>query len=124
LPDDGTTWHVVPAPADARRLRRRGTDHAARLAQAVAVAGGSRMRYGAVLRRLRATPSQAGSTPSARAHNLDGAIGHVAGVDLRGGPVVLVDDVFTTGATARACAAALRGAGAGRIVVAVVARSR
>lgn len=124
LPRDDTCWHVVPAPADPRRRRRRGDDHAARLAHAVARVCGPRARFEPVLRRLRTTATQAGSSRAVRARNLEGVIGCVPSVDLRLASVVLVDDVLTTGATARACAAALRHVGAHRIVVAVVARSR
>lgn len=124
LPLDTTCWHVVPAPADPRRRRRRGGDHAARLAQAVVRACGPRARFRPVLRRLRPTATQAGASRTQRARNLEGAIGSCPGADLRHASVVLVDDVFTTGATARACAAALERIGARRIVVAVVARSR
>ncbi len=123
LAGDPGTWQVVPAPPDPGRRRRRGGDHAALLARAVVAACGPRTRLRPVLRRLRAAPSQAGSSLAERARNLDGAIGTVPDAGLGGASVVLVDDVFTTGATARACADALRAGGARRILVAVVARS-
>jgi predicted amidophosphoribosyltransferase len=44
------------------------------------------------------------------------------GVDLSGKRIILVDDVFTTGATTNACAQALRGAGAADVCVWTVAR--
>ena len=121
--DPARAWWVVPVPGDRRRLRRRGLDHALLLARAVAAALGRRAVVRCGLRRVRRTRPQAGLSDQERRTNLAGAIAWRLG-PLHGAPVVLVDDVLTTGATARACRAALAAAGAGRVVVAVAARAR
>jgi predicted amidophosphoribosyltransferase len=61
-------------------------------------------------------------TKQQRAANLRGAFAVRDGAKLNGERVVLVDDVFTTGATTNACAQALRAAGAGEVCVWTVAR--
>ena len=114
---------VVPVPGDRGRIRRRGTDHARLLAEAVAAALGPRATLRPGLHRVRRTRPQAGLSDGERRTNLDGAIEWRAG-GLVGATVVLVDDVLTTGATARSCRKALAAAGATRVVVAVAARAR
>ena len=111
---------LVPIPLHRGRLMRRGYDQAALLARALA----RRTRLGlhpTLLRRVRATRRQVGLTEAERTENLRGAFA-VAG-KLPRGPVVLVDDVLTTGATARAAADALRDAGAGWVYVLTLARA-
>src|SRR5262249_60641308 len=65
------------------------------------------------LARLRDTPPQVGLDRLRRRANVDDAFGW-KGPRLSGEPVVLVDDVTTTGATLEACAAALGAGGSGR----------
>lgn len=110
---------VVPVPSHASRVRERGIDHAAELARALAVAI-DRPLLGA-LARIRPTATQVGTSAATRRANVAGAFEALATVD--GLCLLLVDDVLTTGATAGACAEALRAAGARRVWVATAARA-
>jgi ComF family protein len=76
------------------------------------------------LMRLRATGSQAGLTPRQRRLNVRGAFGVSAPAMVAGKHVLLVDDILTTGATARAAAHTLLQAGAASVWVATLARAR
>lgn len=112
---DGALADVVaPVPLHPRRLRERGFDQAYLLAKAVARRLGLPLE-GRLARRVRATRPQVGLDRLAREANVRGAFW--AGPAARGLRVLLVDDVFTTGATAAACAAALKEAGARRVEV-------
>lgn len=109
---------LVPVPSHPRRRRARGFDQAQRLAAALARRTGLEFRV--ALRRSGAAARQLGSTRRARLK--PGRLTVVAS-----GPApartVLVDDVHTTGATLRACAAALRRAGAERVACVTYARA-
>jgi predicted amidophosphoribosyltransferase len=106
---------LVPVPADPRRRRRRGLDHAALLAGALARRTGAPVS--ACLRR-RSAPRQLGSGRSRRLQSAARAAPTLAGIPPA--HAVLVDDVHTTGATLDACARALRDGGA-RTVIALSA---
>ena len=102
---------LVPVPADRVRRRRRGFDHAEALAGALAELTG--LPVARVLRRERAP--RGGQRGLGRPERLRGE-----GIAVRAaGPsppaCVLVDDVLTTGATACACAKALRRNGANSV---------
>ncbi|MCE0498008.1 MAG: hypothetical protein LV481_08700 [Methylacidiphilales bacterium] len=75
------------------------------------------------LYRYRETPSQTGLERDVRWKNMQNAFGLKRGFDVRGKNLLLIDDVFTTGATTNACAQALAHAGAGRLAVLTIARS-
>jgi len=77
-----------------------------------------------VIRRVKDTQSQFELTPSGRRRNLKGAFAVSETADLIGREVLLVDDIYTTGATARACATVLRRAGASKVWVATVSRAQ
>jgi ComF family protein len=76
------------------------------------------------LRRTRDTRSQFELNPSGRRSNVRGAFAVEPGRLRPGGEVLLLDDIYTTGATARECAKVLLRAGAARVWVATLARAQ
>ncbi|HEX5235277.1 MAG TPA: phosphoribosyltransferase family protein [Silvibacterium sp.] len=121
---------VVPVPLYKGKRRERGFNQSELLARAVA---GSlrRLRAGwkgelasGMLIRQRATKSQAGLSNAERRRNVRGVFSVPRPEKLRGRDVLLIDDIYTTGATARACSAALKKAGAASVWVATVARAQ
>lgn len=112
---------LVPVPLHPRRLRLRGFNQSELLARELARRTGCRLLGGAVVRR-KDTPPQTGLSAAARRANLQDAFVVRRRAPLAGRPVVLVDDVLTTGATARACARALRQAGASEVRLLTAAR--
>jgi ComF family protein len=112
---------IVPMPMHWRRRWRRGFNQSELLAAEVGRRLGVPVRK--VLRKRKATPAQAGLTSAQRRKNVAGAF-EIRGRDrMEGGHLLLVDDVFTTGATAAACAAALKRGGAERVTVLTLARA-
>lgn len=113
---------VVPVPLHFSRLFTRGFNQAAVIARSVARAHGLAYAPRALVR-VKRTPAQAALSRSERAKNLEGAFQARNPPALRGKAVLLVDDVFTTGATAAACARTLRDAGAADVRVFTLART-
>ena len=75
-----------------------------------------------LLRRVQPTATQTRLAKHERAANMRNAFALGRSVNLAGARIVLVDDVFTTGATTSACAKVLRRAGAAEVCVWTVAR--
>lgn len=118
---------IVPVPLHWTRLFARRYNQAAVLAQALArmpAAGGAPPLVGADwLRRRRRTPSQGRRNAAARRRNVAGAFALRPGCTVKGRRVLLIDDVFTTGATVAECARTLRRAGAAAVDVLTLART-
>lgn len=112
---------LVPVPLHRWRLWRRGYNQAALIAAALGRAAGvpSDAR---VLERTRATPSLRGLPGAARRRAVAGAFRLSAPQVVAGRRVALVDDVFTSGATADACVDALLAGGAAAVTVLAWAR--
>ncbi|MGH9395207.1 MAG: ComF family protein, partial [Terriglobales bacterium] len=112
---------IVPVPLGRRRQRERGYNQSAEIARRLARHLGCRYAPRG-LRRVRETAPQAGLTLQERERNIARAFAgesrHVAGRC-----VLLIDDVLTTGATARAAAAALCRAGARQVLLLTAARA-
>jgi ComF family protein len=130
LKDAPQAMTVIPVPLFRRKDRQRGFNQAEVLARA-AVKTLQRLQLGAkwtvtsgLLERRRATESQAGLTPHQRRANVRGAFLVPSPEKIKGADVLLIDDIYTTGATARACAQALLRAGAHSVRVATVARAQ
>ncbi len=113
---------VTAVPLHPRRRRQRGYNQADLLARELRRQLRLPGPAGALLR-LRETPPQVGQDRLRRQTNVAGAFGW-RGSPLAGQPLLLVDDVATTGATLEACAAALRAAGSGPVTGFTVARVR
>jgi ComF family protein len=121
---------VVPVPLHRSKHAERGFNQARSLAvQALEALRKSHPEWrltlaSSTLMRLRATDSQAGLTPRQRRLNVRAAfsVSDPSAVATR--HILLIDDIFTTGATARAASQALIRAGAASVYVATLARAR
>jgi ComF family protein len=113
---------LIPVPLHWTRLFARRYNQAAVLAHALHAAGGPPVAPDWLSRRRR-TASQGKRNAAARERNVRGAFVLKPGREVRGKRVVLIDDVFTTGATVGECARVLRRAGALRIDVLTLART-
>lgn len=99
---------IIPVPLHTARQRERGYNQAQQLGDHVAQVLGISCDPSALLR-WRDTPPQVGLNRAQRQANMHGAFKPLGSLS---GTVLLIDDVFTTGATLQACARAAREAGA------------
>jgi ComF family protein len=120
---------VVPVPLYAHKERQRGFNQADLIARcalkqlAGSIAGKRFELVDRALVRTRDTGSQIGLTRHQRRENLRGAFKVANPTRVRGRNILLVDDVYTTGATASECSRVLLRAGATGIWVATVGRT-
>jgi competence protein ComFC len=113
--------YLVPVPLFPVKQRERGFNQADRLAAQLNHATGIPLLTNGV-RRVLPTATQTLLTRDQRAANMKNAFAVTLGAKLSGKKLVVVDDVFTTGATTNAVAAVLRAAGAAEVAVWTVAR--
>lgn len=131
----GHFWHhrpmdvVVPVPLYGRRLRERGFNqvylairHWQNRTWRESLPGPLEVEK-SVLRRIRSTPPQTGLGRSERLRNVKGAFELAAPDTIRKKKILLVDDVYTTGATVNECAKILLKGGAETVDVLTVARA-
>lgn len=116
---DGCRPLIVPVPVSPLKYLLRGFNLPSMVALALARRTGWRCEP-SLLARVSGAAPQAGLRQPARRLNVESAFRENGAVPP---DVLLLDDVFTTGATARACALALKRGGARRVVVVTIARA-
>lgn len=113
---------IVPLPLFRSKQRERGYNQSESIARGIARVVGKPVRS-RLIRRIRWTDSQTTLGYAGRQLNVQGAfaVPPRKTASLRGKRVLLVDDVVTTGATTRACAASLRCGGAAAVFIGAIA---
>lgn len=121
LPTTQQFDYVVPVPMHWRRRFQRGFNQSELLATQIARRWN--VPVSKALRRVKATVPQVRLTNAKRRANLAGAFALKESVNLKNARILLVDDVFTTGATAAACARVIKNAGAKQVALLTLART-
>jgi ComF family protein len=106
---------MVPVPVHASRRRRRGFNQAEELARRLSEKLGIPVDSHILIRTKKTVP-QKNLNPAERLRNLEQAFS-VASLPPRDKTILLIDDIYTTGATAEACAKILKEAGAEKVYV-------
>ena len=114
---------VLPVPLHRKRERERGFNQASVLARSLASAAGLPFNESSLVRATHTEPHRAGMDARARRESVADAFQVTQPRLVKGERILLIDDVFTTGATVSACAAVLRAAGAEQVFVLTVARA-
>jgi competence protein ComFC len=114
---------IIPVPLHGNRERKRGFNQAALLARELAKMTRLPLDEHSLVRRVHTERHRAGMDAKARRKSVADAFAVRHPKQIDGRRVLLVDDVFTTGATVSACGAALEGAGATEVYVLTIARA-
>jgi len=121
---------IVPVPLHPRKFRRRGFNQTfllirqwPELAAETGIPIFRDMIQKSILKRIRDTDTQVGMRRNNRRANIQNAFAITVGCDVREKRILLVDDVYTTGATTDECARTLRREGAARIDVLTLAQT-
>ncbi|HEY0626885.1 MAG TPA: ComF family protein [Allosphingosinicella sp.] len=114
---------LAPVPLHRSRIWRRGYNQSALIAQALSRASGLPVQLD-LIRRVKSTPPLKGMSRRQRAETVRGAFHLAPGAKplIAGRSVTLIDDVYTTGATVRACAKLLKREGAAQVNILCWAR--
>ena len=113
---------VIPVPLNVKRLRQRGFNQSLLLTRQVARGRALPLDFQS-LQRIRNTPPQTQLSGADREKNIRGAFAVTAPEAIAGKHILLIDDVFTTGATVQECAKMLKKAGAEQVDVLTLARA-
>jgi len=113
---------IIPVPLHVARLRQRGFNQALILAHELSRAFSLPLSFDN-LKRVRPTRPQVELTGTERIKNVAGAFALRRPDELKDRGVLLIDDVFTTGATMNECARVLKDAGASRVTALTLARA-
>ncbi len=113
---------VIPVPLHTSRLRQRGFNQALILAHGISKTFSLPLSYDN-LKRVRPTRPQVELSGEERIKNVAGAFALRRPDELKDRDVLLIDDVFTTGATMNECATVLKDAGASRVTALTIARA-
>lgn len=119
---DGEYDIISWVPLSKKRKRRRGYDQAKRLAEELSVKLG-RNCVRTLIKCRDAAPQSRQTNASSRKANVLGAY-KIAGTDVAGKRIIIIDDVFTTGSTVSECARILKTAGAEKVFVVTLAKTR
>ena len=117
-----TATRIIPVPLHPKRQKTRGFNQAALLAAALSRANSTILDEGSLVRTSHTEQHRAGMDARDRQKTVESAFEVLCPAVIQGERVLLVDDVFTTGATASACSRALLDAGAAEVFVLTVAR--
>ncbi|HYX30435.1 MAG TPA: ComF family protein [Pyrinomonadaceae bacterium] len=114
---------IVPVPLHHSRERERGFNQALILARALARRSHLGLDEHSLVRQTQTKMHRAGMDAKARRQSMAHAFSVRHSDQIKGKRVMLIDDVFTTGATVSACADVLKAAGADRVFVLTIARA-
>lgn len=115
---------IIPVPLHKARLRQRGFNQAELLSGLIGELSGSVRVHTGILKRVKPTLPQSELDRHKRMDNIKGAFRVILPEAIKDKEVLLIDDVFTTGSTANECARVLIEAGARKVDVFTLARTR
>ena len=113
---------IMPVPLHAMRLKQRGFNQALLLAHRMSETYRIPLSFDNLLR-IRPTRPQVELSGEERIKNVAGAFALRQPAELKEAKVMLIDDVFTTGATMNECAGVLKSAGAAHVTALTLARA-
>ena len=115
---------IIPVPLHANRIRERGFNQASVIAEALGKALQLPLDQATLSRPVASEKYRAGLDPKGRRDTVTGVFQVCYPRLVEGESILLVDDVFTTGATVNACAEVLLASGAGQVFVLTIARGK